>query len=333
MCAQHTWHSLGGDRGCPPAWGCANANQVYDKVKKSGRYWTTPRRGDIALWKYGSNGHAARVYDDAGSKIATTDPSNGKMVGVEPIGYPSKWGATSSARIFTDTYNGIKCFESASIEHGEVYLSKLKYGQEDSDSVKRLQLHLNNHSLDGGQELPISGNYFDETDEEVRLCQTQHGFGSDPAKKSFVGAEQAAHLIKSCACKIIDDTETEAPPVADGTGDYWYSGKPEGTLIVGDSYKKLDVPAYKPAKACVLISMIYLNVTGEGEFRVRLVRDPDDYTAYQTYYAKAGDSFLLTHVWFEKAEANRKLWWEIGCTDSGYTLSLASRYAKFAVIA
>lgn len=112
MCAQHTWHSLGGDRGCPPAWGTSDANAVYDKVKKSGRYWTTPRRGDIALWQYGSNGHAARVYDEAGTKIATTDPSNGKPVGVEPIGYPSKWGATTSARIFTDTYNGIKCFES-----------------------------------------------------------------------------------------------------------------------------------------------------------------------------------------------------------------------------
>src|SRR6187399_1507914 len=74
MCAQHTWHSLGGDRGCPPAWGCANSNQVYDKVISSGRYWTEPKRGDIILWKYGHNGHAARVYNEAGTQIATTDP-------------------------------------------------------------------------------------------------------------------------------------------------------------------------------------------------------------------------------------------------------------------
>jgi hypothetical protein len=115
MCAQHTWHSLGGDYGNPPPWGCSDANEVFDKVKAAGRYWTTPHRGDIALWKYGSNGHAARVYDNAGTKIATTNPSsdpNGSGTGVEPIGYPSRWGATTSARIFTDTYNLVKCFDS-----------------------------------------------------------------------------------------------------------------------------------------------------------------------------------------------------------------------------
>jgi hypothetical protein len=122
MCAQHTWHSLGGDYGNPPAWGCANANQVYDKIKKSGRYWTKPRRGDIAAWKYGSNGHLARVYDDAGTKIATTNPSTGSSssTGIEAMGYPSKWGATSSARIFTDTYNGVKCFDSTEDEDDDV---------------------------------------------------------------------------------------------------------------------------------------------------------------------------------------------------------------------
>lgn len=216
MCAQHTWHSLGGDRGCPPAWGCANANQVYDKVKASGRYWTTPKRGDIALWKYGSNGHAARVYDDAGTKIATTNPSSGPSngTGIEPIGYPSKWGATSSARIFTDTYNGVLCFQSGepSIDHGEVYLSKLHYGQEDSDSVKRLQMHLNDHPLEDGSELPITGNYGDQTDKEVRLCQAQHDLGSDPAKGSNVGPEQAKHLFTGCACTIVDLPPEPEPP-------------------------------------------------------------------------------------------------------------------------
>lgn len=335
MCAQHTWHSLGGDRGCPPAWGTPNANAVYDKVKKSGRYWTTPKKGDIALWKYGSNGHAARVYDEAGTLIATTNPTgeSGGGTGIEPIGYPAKWGATSSARIFTDTYNGVKCFNSGepSIEHGDVYLEKLKYGQQDSDSVKRLQMHLNAHPLEDGSTIPVTGNYGDQTDKEVRLCQAQHGFGEDPAKKSFVGAKQAAHLFVSCGCAIIDDEGTEAPPVV-ATSDYWYSGKPAGTLVVGDSYKRLDVDKWAPKADGLIMSMIYLNVKGEGEFKVRLIRDPDDATAYQTYYAKAGDSFLVTHVWFEMAEANRPLWWEIMCADSGYTLEIGTRYAKFAVI-
>ena len=76
-----------------------------------------------------------------------------------------------------------------------VYLDKLHYGQTESDSVWHLQNVLNGHKLDGGQELPLSGNYLDETDEEIRLCQAQHGFGSDPAKKSYVGQKQADHLF------------------------------------------------------------------------------------------------------------------------------------------
>lgn len=79
----------------------------------------------------------------------------------------------------------------------DVYLEKLHYGQEDSDSVWHLQNVLNGHKLSGGQTLPTTGNYLSETDEEVRLCQGQHGFGSDPVNKSFVGAKQADHLFDS----------------------------------------------------------------------------------------------------------------------------------------
>jgi hypothetical protein len=108
MCAQHSWHSLGGDYGNPPAWGASDANAVYDKVKKSGRYFTTtPPRGALVVWKYGNNGHAAISYGDG--KIATTDP-NGKpgKTGVESLTYPHKWGASASARIWTDEYNGVR---------------------------------------------------------------------------------------------------------------------------------------------------------------------------------------------------------------------------------
>jgi len=76
-----------------------------------------------------------------------------------------------------------------------VYLDKLRYGQTDSDSVWHLQNVLNGHTLDGGQTLPLTGNYLGETDEEVRLCQTQHGYGNDPAGGSYVGSKQAEHLF------------------------------------------------------------------------------------------------------------------------------------------
>lgn len=77
---------------------------------------------------------------------------------------------------------------------GKVYLDKLHYGQKDSDSVWYLQDALNRHPLEGGQTLPLSGCYLSETDEEVRLCQKQHGFGNDPVNQSFVGQKQAEHL-------------------------------------------------------------------------------------------------------------------------------------------
>jgi hypothetical protein len=109
MCAQHSWHALGGDRGNPPRWYAANANAVYDKVRAAGRYWTSdPPRGALVLWEYGTNGHAALSLGDG--RIATTDATgsrNGEP-GIEPIGYPAKWGASPIKRIWTDTYNGVR---------------------------------------------------------------------------------------------------------------------------------------------------------------------------------------------------------------------------------
>jgi hypothetical protein len=109
MCANHSWRSLGGDYGNPPAWGCSNANQVYDKVKASGRYFTSspPPRGALVLYRYGSNGHACIAHDE----IATTDPSdqgNTPTTGVEDLDYPARWGGTAAAVIWTDTYNGVR---------------------------------------------------------------------------------------------------------------------------------------------------------------------------------------------------------------------------------
>ncbi len=77
-----------------------------------------------------------------------------------------------------------------------VLLSKLKFGQRDSDSVKRLQAALNRHRHQGDPApLPVTGNYLEQTDRAVRLCQQRHNLGADPAGKSFVGARQAKHLF------------------------------------------------------------------------------------------------------------------------------------------
>jgi hypothetical protein len=87
-----------------------------------------------------------------------------------------------------------------------VYLSKLKYGQEDSDSVWYLQDALNKHPLSGGATLPLTGGYFTLTDAEVIKCQVQHGFGHDPSGASFVGSSQANHLFAGSGLTVVDDT-------------------------------------------------------------------------------------------------------------------------------
>jgi murein DD-endopeptidase MepM/ murein hydrolase activator NlpD len=74
------------------------------------------------------------------------------------------------------------------------YLSKLKYGQRNSESVKNLQRALNAHKMPGGRNLPVTGYYGPMTDAEVRLCQRLHGFGNDPKGKSYIGPKQAVHL-------------------------------------------------------------------------------------------------------------------------------------------
>lgn len=167
MCAQHSWHSLGGDNGSVPAWGCSDANEVYDKVKASGRYWTgNPKRGALVLWKYGNNGHASIKHDSA-DRIDTTNPdpdnSAGTATDVEDISYPSKWGASSSARIWTDQYNGIR----------------FPVGDEEDDDVKHYFLYL--HTSDAIGNVPAGSTIkWDEesADDGGFHSDDHHGFGN-----------------------------------------------------------------------------------------------------------------------------------------------------------
>lgn len=106
MCARTCWLALGGDYGNPPRWYARNANEVYDKIVASGRFWRSdPPKGALVVWKYGKNGHTALSMGDG--RIMTTDPNlqPGKC-GVEDISYPHRWGANSRDRLWTDEYNG-----------------------------------------------------------------------------------------------------------------------------------------------------------------------------------------------------------------------------------
>ena len=138
----------------------------------------------------GGHGHVALSV--GGGRIRSTDcPSNGRVAETD-IDWPTRrWGHPYAG--WTGDTGGVTIPGGGSTV---VYLSKLHYGQMDSDSVRELQRKLNAHSLapPGNITLPVTGNYLDLTSQVVVADQRQHGFGNDPLKSSFVGPKQAAHL-------------------------------------------------------------------------------------------------------------------------------------------
>jgi hypothetical protein len=123
--------------------------------------------------------------------------------------------------------------------------------------------------------------------------------------------------------------------------EYWYSGKPSGDLVVR-GYTNLDVESWAPKRDGVTFAMVYLNIdptfaSGKdiGALRVRLIREPfgsdgNDATAYNDFVIIG--NHLITHVWFEKGEANRPLHWEMDCRYGLEKAVIGTRYAKFFTI-
>jgi len=80
---------------------------------------------------------------------------------------------------------------------GLVIVDQLTVGTKDSDSVRRLQHRLNEIPLNGGQALPITGNYLDLTKAQVTRWQVQRD-GCTPgtaAADGNLGPSQARQLF------------------------------------------------------------------------------------------------------------------------------------------
>jgi hypothetical protein len=123
--------------------------------------------------------------------------------------------------------------------------------------------------------------------------------------------------------------------------DYWYSGKPAGTLKVGQSYVNLDIDEWDPPRSGLELIETYLNCSGfvftgnqPGRIRVCLERDPSnsDRTGYHDFTVVPGQTeLLITAVHFEQGDGTRT-WSQMKCMDGLRSMVVGTRYQKRAVI-
>jgi hypothetical protein len=95
----------------------------------------------------------------------------------------------------------------ANIAVGDVFVSRLQFGTQDSDSVRRLQDVLNGIGLTGNR-LKVTGNYGRGTRAEVKAWQEQvvgEEPGSEFATGSIPGPRQARRLFARTGNTIVDD--------------------------------------------------------------------------------------------------------------------------------
>lgn len=95
---------------------------------------------------------------------------------------------------------------STTIPVGQVRVSKLRFGVNDSDSVRRLQDVLNGISLSGGQQLRVSGDYNADTKDEVRRWQSQVAHETPQFADGNLGPLQAKLIFARTGNTVINDT-------------------------------------------------------------------------------------------------------------------------------
>lgn len=154
-------------------------------------YFDDPRRS-------GEFGHAVRVVEN--SYCWSTDILHFGHLDKVPISYiTSHWGLRFLGTIVQVKEGKIPLAPAAPKPtvspwaKGDVYRSKLHYGQTSSDSVKRLQYRLN-HTY-GYIHLSVTGTYDSYTDACVRGWQKRAGYTPDPALRSFLGPQQTAKMF------------------------------------------------------------------------------------------------------------------------------------------
>lgn len=128
----------------------ADAQGAWDAAKHQHAGDRHPPNGAPAFWKSGpgGSGHGHITLTRANPGMRTTDKPTGK-VGNDDGSWPNdEWGQTYLG--WTEDLNGVHIpYLIAGGDwraSGDVYVSKLHQGQQDSDSVARLRYRLTNHA-------------------------------------------------------------------------------------------------------------------------------------------------------------------------------------------
>ena len=232
----------------------------------------------------------------------------------------------------------------AAVGPGEVDLAELVFGARDSDSVRRLQQALNEHPLTGGATLPVTGDYLDLTDAEVRKCQKQHGFGNDPVGGSSVGPRQAKHLFAKRPDVVDAEPAAGHTRASAGQVKLWmhYSGKPGGTMRVreADGWVPIDVHVPDPPLSGSEHHMLYARVffvwKAGSEFakvECKYVRADNDETAFdERHYEHGTKTVPFQQMHFEEGEAGLGGRWFMRVHGGASAMDLTTRYCKSHVL-
>ena len=177
-----------------------------------------PPRGAPVFWTGGraNHGHIAMALGDG--TIRSTDAGGAGRMATVPLAWVEQhwslryegwtgdlegvaipWLANGGIAAGGGGGGGRGSVASHGWDRGRVVVAKLRYGEADSDSVRRLQHALNQIRLPapGNVTLPLHGNYDDQTDLVVRAWQRHVGNQPDPVKKSSIGPKQA-HVLFGC---------------------------------------------------------------------------------------------------------------------------------------
>lgn len=230
--------------------------------------------------------------------------------------------------------------KDGTMEPGKVYLSKLTFGESDSNSVRRLQEVLNKVY---GTNLPLSGNYLTLTRDAVSGWQKDKAADKSITDGQSLNLYQANQIFADSGHTVVNDVpeEPEQPDdeqIIQGLGIWeWYSGKPKKDKVVypdGEWHKLFVQPPSGIKAKATDFHFLYLRIllpanrTAARLIETRFIRSDGDGTAYDSReYGTVKNSVAYHNNHFEDGDGLGGTWY-VKVTGGKSPITLTTRYAK-----